>query len=261
MKQGRSTREIRPMMVLDLENYSGLNDAQQEVVQRVTRELVFAAASEAELVLDERAVQWSGDGLFALLPIGTCVADVAETFVEMFDAAVAGHNSRRGTSGWNCLRYRIALHEGPVVPDAAMGVGGGHAVEVNRLANSQAGRIALTACPRADLVVIASERVFNDYLSAGYNTLSPVQFRKVVLQEKSREFIAYLYVPGHDLHGVHELDEFTPGNVPIPTTTGQQPQQPSSVFSNTLHGGGNVVNQTTGPLNVGGITIRGTAHE
>ncbi|WP_062351010.1 hypothetical protein [Herbidospora yilanensis] len=261
MKQGRSTREIRPMMVLDLEDYSGLNDAQQEAVQQVTRELVFAAAQEAELVLDERSVQWSGDGLFALLPTGTCVADVAETFVETFDAAVAAHNSRRSTEGRNCVRYRIALHEGPVVPDAAMGVGGAHAVEVNRLANSQAGRIALRSCPRADLVVIASERVFNDYLSAGYNTLSPVEFRKVVLREKAREFIAYLYVPGHDLHGVHELDDYSPGNVPMHAATGSEPEQRSSVFSNTIHGGGNVVNQTTGPLNVGGITIRGTSHE
>ncbi|MFI6496733.1 hypothetical protein [Nonomuraea typhae] len=139
-----------------------------------------------------------------------------------------------------------------------MGVPGGHAVQVNRLADAQAVRDALRLCPGADLAVIVSDRVFNDYLSDGYGSLSPAEFRQVRVRAKADTYTAYLYVAGCDLHELADLDAYAPGP-PDSEEPGPPPGGPGTLVYGSAHKiTDSVVNEThEGDINVGDISLGG----
>ncbi|GHH71843.1 hypothetical protein GCM10017673_25980 [Streptosporangium violaceochromogenes] len=256
--------KIRPMLSVDMEDYGGRNAAQQNEAQRGLRHVLHTATRGARLALDEWAVQWSGDGGFAVLPGQTPVRTLAETFVQELDVALATHNGRPRPEPWTRLRLRLALHEGPVRTDGATGVPGSPAVQVNRLADADAARTALASCQGANLVVIVSERIFDDYLTDGYGRLSPAEFRQVRVRGKRKEtYLAYLYVPGCDLYTVPALDPFdptarneavpTPGGPPAPET----PRARSIVYGSAHTISDSVVNEThQGGFTIGDITLK-----
>ncbi|GII94586.1 hypothetical protein [Sinosporangium siamense] len=215
-------REIRVMMSADIESYSDRNDAEQDAAQHSFVRILRSAARRTKLNPDEWDIQWAGDGKFSVLPAGTSVSLLTETFIQEFDLAIATHNARPRPTPWTRLRFRLSLHEGPV-REGPTGMPGRHTVEVNRLLNADAARTALKVCRGSGLVVIVSERVFNDYLTDGYGQLSPTEFRPVRVKVKRNDYVAYLYVPGCELHEIPELDVFDPAVVDdeTPSDAGQ----------------------------------------
>ncbi|MFF3440744.1 hypothetical protein [Streptosporangium sp. NPDC002721] len=244
------------MFSVDVENYSGRNAAEQYEAQRGFDRVLGAAARRTRLDRDEWITQWSGDGGFAVLPGDTPIGVLAETFVQEIDVALGARNGRPRPAPWTRLRLRLALHEGPVRTDGATGVPGPHAVQVNRLVDADAVRVALSSCPGANLAVIVSERVFNDYLTDGYGRLSPAEFRQVRVKAKKETYLAYLYVPGCDLYDIPALNDFDPKPheeaVPTPRSHPVQPVVHGSAHTIT----DSVVNEThKGDINIGDINL------
>mgnify|MGYP001201088752 CR=1 FL=1 len=75
-------RKIHPMLSLDIENYTGRNEAEQFQAQKSLTGLVETAMREAGVDLNDCWPQFSGDGLFAVLPADTQMDRFAETFIE-----------------------------------------------------------------------------------------------------------------------------------------------------------------------------------
>lgn len=259
--------KIRPMLSVDIEDYGGRNTAQQHEAQRGLYHVLHTAAHGAGFTLDEWTVQWSGDGGFAVLPGQTPVRALAETFVQELDVALATRNGRPCPAPWTRLRLRLALHEGPVRTDGPTGVPGPPAVQVNRLVDADAARTALAGCQGANLTVIVSERVFDDYLTDGYGRLSPAEFRQVRVRGKREEtYLAYLYVPGCDLYAVPALDPFDPAarNEAAPTPgasaapgTPETPRARSIVYGSAHTISDSVVTEThRGDITIGDITLK-----
>ncbi|MFB4294857.1 hypothetical protein ACBI99_45010 [Nonomuraea sp. ATR24] len=262
-------RKIHPMMSIDIENYSDRNEAQQHEAQGSLRLLLETAAREAGLDLTAWATQWSGDGAFAVLPADTPIGELAEAFIQELNVLLGTRNRRPLPPPWTSIRLRVSLHEGPVRTDGATGIPGSHAVQVNRLVDAEALRVALACCHGADLAMIVSERVFNDYLTDGYGALSPARFRQVRVAVKENRYLAYLYVPNCDLFRIHELDPFN--DIPALPHEDRGPRRagatsaepPSSEPRKIVYGSahtitGSNVNEThSGDIRIGDINLGG----
>jgi hypothetical protein len=254
--RGSSTPKIRPMFSADVENYSGRNAAGQYEAQRGFDQVLRTAARRAKLNHNEWTIQWSGDGGFAVLPEDTPIGILAEAFVQELDVALASRNGRPRPTPWTRLRLRLALHEGPVRTDGATGIPGPHAVQVNRLVDADAVRVALTSCQGANLAVIVSDRVFNDYLIDGYGRLSPAEFRQVHVTAKKEAYLAYLYVPGCDLYDIPALDNFDPKPYDEAVPTSKIHPAQNAIYGSAHTITDSVVNEThRGDINIGDINL------
>ncbi len=247
-------RKNHPLMAIDIENSRGRNEAQQYEAQRSLRFLLETAACEARLDLTTWRTQWSGDGAFVTLPSDTSIGELAEPLIQELNVQLGARNRRPLPEPWTSIRLRMSLHEGPIRTDGATGIPGAHAVQVNRLVDAEPLRVALACCQGADLALIVSERVFNDYLTDGYGTLSPARFRPVRVAVKKDRYLAYLYVPNCDLFKVAELDPF---NAPEPEQAASAEETARQIIHGPSHTiTDSVVNETySGDINVGGVNI------
>jgi hypothetical protein len=74
-------------------------------------------------------------------------------------------------------------------------------VGVSRLVDSAPVRGALRAFPDADLAVLVSRQIYTDVVAQRHTSLKPGEFREVVVRQKEFTDVAWLRVPGHDVHG------------------------------------------------------------
>jgi hypothetical protein len=206
--------EYRVMLTIDIEDYSIRTDAEQRVLQAAFRSALEDAAHAAGLNRRGWLTQFSGDGVFAVLPHGTDVTRLMDDFLRDLDAELGRYNRRRHEQAWTRMRLRLAVHAGPVYLDGPTGWPGHHAVEPGRLRDSQPVRAALAACPGADLAVIVSSEIYRDYVSQGPGNPRPTEFRAVLAQAKKQSYVAHLLVPGFDVHAVAALARFDTSGTP-----------------------------------------------
>lgn len=96
------------------------------------------------------------------------------------------------------LRMRASVHLGPLMDIGASNDGVGKAMtDAHRLVDSNALRKLLDASHEAVtfLVVVVSERVYEDVVQARYTALHPSQFTEFVAKVKGFTAKAYAYVP------------------------------------------------------------------
>ncbi|MGV9309531.1 hypothetical protein ACWDLG_39705 [Nonomuraea sp. NPDC003727] len=196
-------REYRLMITSDIEDYGSRRDSDQVELQGMLIRVLYRAAGAAGLALFDWKRQPQGDGEFAVLPPGTDAAAILGPFVTSLAQGVEAVNR-----GELRMRLRLAVHGGPIHVDGAAGSPGGHAVQSGRLVGADPLRAAMSACQQADLGVIVSDRIFEDFVGQGYGGPSPEDFRHVHVKAKSNEYRAYVHLPGHNVHQFAELDEY-----------------------------------------------------
>lgn len=197
--EGTFTFSRRSLLCSDAARYSIRNDIQQRELQQALVEVTEEATAAAGFDRAKWGVQSSGDGELAVLPADVSEWTVIDYFPPALTDALARHNA-------NCceemrLRMRLAIHYGLVSP-AAGGYAGQGVVAVSRMVNSDIARRALDACPDTDLVVLVSASLFNDVVLQGHTQLSPKDLREVLVTNKTFNDPAWLWVPGHDVHGL-----------------------------------------------------------
>lgn len=200
--------EYRVLLTADIEDYSHRTDAEQQVLQEALAGALKDAAELAELHRAEWLVQVGGDSVFAILPIGTDLAQLMDRFVRELDAGLGSYNRRRADNAWTRMRLRLAVHAGPVYVDGPTGWPGQHAVLPVRLRDSAPVRAALEALRGADLAVIVSADVYRDYITQGPGNPRPTEFRTVLAQGKTKAYTAHLLIPGFDVHAIATLARF-----------------------------------------------------
>jgi hypothetical protein len=206
--------EYRVILTIDIEDYSIRTDTEQQALQGALISALNGAADVAELDRQAWLTQFSGDGVFAILPYGTDVTRLMDRFLRELDARLGSYNRRRHEQAWTRMRVRLAVHAGPVYLDGPTGWPGQHVVLPARLRDSEPARTALAACPGADLVLIISSEIYRDYVTQGPGHPRPTEFRTVSARVKKQSYVAHLLVPGSDVHAVAELARFDVSDAP-----------------------------------------------
>src|SRR5262245_23381110 len=181
---------------LDIKGYGRWNAVQQDAAQRELLALLDTAAGAAGLDRDRWIRQGQGDGELALLPVSEPAVRLVDDFTDALSGELYRRNGERAPGAR--LRLRLALDHGLVVPDSANGFSGAAAIAVSRLVGARPLRDALTVAPEADLAVLLSARIFDDFVRSGYARVSAATFRQVPVAEKEYRDAAWLREPRTD---------------------------------------------------------------
>jgi hypothetical protein len=223
--------EYRAMLSYDIESYSTRNNADQYALQAAMIRLLDLAAGAAGLGLLDWKRQPQGDGEFVVLPDTIHPARLTGAFADALRAALDDYNASSGPR----LRLRLAVHAGPLHVDGPAGSPGRHAVASGRLVDAGPLRAALRVIQEASLGIVVSEEFYRDYVGQGYGGPEPDRFRHVVVKVKQQQYDAYVYLPGHDVHAIDDLETGQDGS-------GDQPRAPGGVSVGGDWYGGSVVN-------------------
>ncbi|MGW1682590.1 hypothetical protein [Saccharopolyspora sp. NPDC002376] len=194
----------RLCVAVDVENYGGQDDRRQHAIQESVLSVLDEAATRAELHRDHWERQPQGDGELAVLPETEPEPRLIDDYLRELRFALDRHNQNLRQSAR--LRLRLAIHFGVAIP-ASNGFSGQAAVVVSRLRDSQPLRQALAAAIDADLVVMLSDRLYQETVKQGHTSLRPDELRQVSVQEKTFADKAWIYVPSDDVHRLPALDE------------------------------------------------------
>ncbi|MFT2015920.1 hypothetical protein ACMA1D_08775 [Streptomyces sp. 796.1] len=195
----RSGYQPRTCLALDVQAYGARNDHQQSDVQHELLRMLSRAALMAGVDRSQWLYQAQGDGQLAVLPMDGSEPLVVDGYVRQLTAVLREHNHLRLPAAR--IRLRAAVHHGPVEP-ADNGFAGRAVVTTCRLRDSAVLRHALVVAPDADLVLALSDSVFHSTVGGGHTSLGTAEFRRIDVVEKEFRAPAWLWVPGHDVHGL-----------------------------------------------------------
>ncbi|TDC03252.1 hypothetical protein E1267_26905 [Nonomuraea longispora] len=186
----------RLIVAVDAEGYGRGDDLRHDSIQSGLAQVMNRAAREAGLRRDTWTRQEAGDGEVIVLPEGESELRVIDDLVHRMRKALHDHNRDRRDDAR--LRIRISIGHGPV-KRGAMGFVGQVVVTTCRLLNADAARIALKANPRADLVLILTDRLYEDVVRQLHTSYRPESFTRLEVPTKERTEIAWMWIPSEDL--------------------------------------------------------------
>jgi tetratricopeptide (TPR) repeat protein len=145
-----------------------------------------------------------GDGLRLIVGPETSPALLLDPFVPGLADALRRH--RAAVSDTARLRLRLAVHGGPLHRDSG-GWAGRPLIECARMLDAAPVRRVLAVDDDVDLVLVVSQRIYDDVVSHGY-VLDPAMFHPVGIAEKETTATVWIYVPGYRVppglgHGAH----------------------------------------------------------
>lgn len=186
----------RLMVAVDAAGYGGQDETRQAATQGALVEILDRAAVRVGLNRADWVRQPGGDGELSVLPVGEPETVVVDDFVRAVAKALAAHNEPLRPE--YRMRLRLAVHHGVATP-AANGFTGQGPVVLNRLLHSAPAQQALAGSERADLVLVLSDRVFEDVIVQRRTSLRSWNFRKVAVQTKELRTSAWLWLPDEDV--------------------------------------------------------------
>jgi hypothetical protein len=191
---GMSAGVRRLCLGYDVESYSGRGTRGEFATQRRLAEMLDSGFREAGLAEGDYELQEQGDGGLALLPSGGEVDDprLIVDLIRSLENACTEVND--GLIPEAKARLRIGIGEG-VTHRAAHGYVGPVIIEVCRLRDAQAVRLALAKSPGL-LVIAATASLYTDILAHGYHGLAASAFRPIEFSLNGQARDAWLYTPG-----------------------------------------------------------------
>lgn len=188
----RPSPGIRRMCLFgDARSYSSRDALGQMELQRALTDALTTACRRADLDRAQWIRQEQGDGELALLPPGIDEAWTLNGLVRELRAWLYHYNRDRHDDAR--LRVRLAVHEG-IVYAADNGFAGEAVVTVARLCDAEPAKRALNQNPRADLVLIVSERIFHDIVGQNLHELLADDFDQVQVSKPEKGFHEHAWV-------------------------------------------------------------------
>jgi hypothetical protein len=187
-------------MMVDLENYSALDGADQATAQRCLAQVLDSAAEEVGMKRAAWQRQVSGDGELALLPPEEDESIAVGAFPIALDRALREIHRRDGL----LLRVRLAVNYGMVEP-AALGHAGLGAIDVARIVDAPSVKRALAAVPAAHVILAVAAGLFRDVVRQGRSAARSDQFREVRVDRI--EGTAFISIPGVDPARIPVVEE------------------------------------------------------
>ncbi|MDF5756324.1 hypothetical protein [Spongiactinospora sp. TRM90649] len=186
----------RLVMAVDAEGYGRGDDLRHDSIQSGLAQVMDRGAREAGLRRETWARQEAGDGEIAVLPEEVPELRVVDDLVRRVRKALYDHNRDRRDDAR--LRIRVSIGHG-VVKRGEMGFVGQVVVTTCRLLDAEAARTALKVNPRADLVLILTDRLYEDVIRQFHTSYRPESFTRVTVPTKERTEIAWMWIPAEDL--------------------------------------------------------------
>ncbi|GAA3019850.1 hypothetical protein [Streptosporangium longisporum] len=193
----------RLVMAVDAEGYGRGDDLRHDSIQSGLAQVMDRSAREAGLRRETWARQEAGDGEVSILPEREAELRVIDDLVHRVRKALHDHNRERRDDAR--LRIRIAIGHG-VVKRGAMGFIGQVVVTTCRLLDAKVARTALKMNPRADLVLILTDRLYEDVVRQLHTSYRPESFTRSEVPTKERTEIAWMWIPSEDLDQKGILD-------------------------------------------------------
>jgi hypothetical protein len=174
------------VVAVDVEGFSRRGILDQAAVLVRLKEVLDRAAARTGLVRADWLRQPRGDGELAVLPAGSDVSRVVADFShEVAEELKRGSGPR--------LRLRIAMHHGALTT-SVFGPIGDALVVACRLLDAESTREALARHPAEDVVVVVSQRLYEDVVATRFRGLRPDRFRPVTERVKGRTYCGYVCV-------------------------------------------------------------------
>ncbi|MFI6705500.1 hypothetical protein ACIBF7_03650 [Nonomuraea sp. NPDC050478] len=193
----------RLVVAVDAEGYGRGDDLRHDSIQSGLAQVMDRGAREAGLRRETWARQEAGDGEVIILPEGEPELRVIDDLIRRVRKALRDHNRDRRDDAR--LRIRVSIGHG-VVKRGAMGFVGQVVVTICRLLDARAARAALKANPRADLVLILTDRLYEDVVRQLHTSYRPESFTRLEVPTKERTEIAWMWIPSEDLDQKGSLD-------------------------------------------------------
>jgi predicted nucleotide-binding protein len=181
--------EQRIAFGVDVVDYSGRTTPAQRAVQSRLAGVVVRVLSGIGLAMRDTDRQDGGDGSMVVLPSGLEAHRVLPRLLHGWRAEMVADNARHPADR---IRVRLAVGSGPFTA-AALGFSGSAIIEVGRLLDSDAIRDAAVDHPGCDVVAIVADRLYQDVVGEGYESLDKDQFQRVPVVVKSYRRDAWLW--------------------------------------------------------------------
>ncbi|MEV8638305.1 hypothetical protein AB0395_42300 [Streptosporangium sp. NPDC051023] len=194
------------VMSSDLRGYGQGNDKRHETMQRNFVDLHATAAAQAGLNRDAWAIQPGGDGELAVLPASEPEPLVADQYMRALHSGLVQRNDALAPE--ERFRLRVALAFGTAYP-SVNGYAGQAVVEASRLVDWRPLKQMFNERQEANIVLILSQRVFEDVVLQGHTSYTKSDFHRVMVQEKELSAPAWVWAPDLDARSLSHLPDST----------------------------------------------------
>ncbi|WP_245178502.1 hypothetical protein [Streptomyces montanisoli] len=200
-------------LAADIEKYSRFDTQGQRTAQAQLARVLRTAAERSGLDHSTWSVQPQGDMEFAVLPAGTSEQVVLGGYVTHLAAELGGYNATRRPAGR--IRLRLAIDTG-VAATAALGFSGPAPIAVARFLNAPEVKRALADARSASLVVVISDRLYQDVVRSRFHGHDAEQYRRIHVEQKGFAGYGWVRLPGVDPQDAGEPWPAAPEGGPQP---------------------------------------------
>jgi hypothetical protein len=216
---------------VDAQGSGLLSDTEKPEMRRRLYDVTGAAFEQADIRGPRLYQEDRGDGILTVLAPDVPPRRVVGEWLEYLHQNLRETNRGRETP----LRLRAGLHIGPVTPDAHGR--SGRAVDLAcRLGDCDTAKAILAAASAAPLVVVASDRLFEDVIRPGGRWVEPGHYRRHDVDLKEGRRAAWFMVPGLPQPPEPASPQADSGPRPEPESTGD-----GVVQHNHNHGSGQFI--------------------
>ncbi|WP_176404008.1 hypothetical protein [Actinomadura sp. BRA 177] len=200
------------------------DDEDRRVVRDVTYGILLSALEASDVPAADAYREHRGDGALVVVSPAVPTASLIDPLAAHLAVALRRHNHR--ASAAVRVQLRVALHVGPVTPDAE-GLNGQVIIQTARLLEAPVLKTAL-AETGADLGFIVSPFVYEAFVAHLHGGIDPASFERVTLKVKETKTEAWMYLAGS-------------GNPPAPRSPDPDGPQGTTIFSGDVHVRGDLV--------------------
>ncbi|MFG2085340.1 MULTISPECIES: hypothetical protein [unclassified Spirillospora] len=168
------------------------DDEDRQVVREVTYRVLLSALETSGVPPSETYREDRGDGALVIVSPAIPTRFLIDPLAGQLAAALRRHNHR--ASAAVRIQLRVALHVGPVTPDAE-GLNGQVIIQTARIMEAPVLKAAL-AESGADLGFIVSPFVYEAFVAHLHGPVDPRSFEKVTVQVKETTTEAWMYLTG-----------------------------------------------------------------
>jgi tetratricopeptide (TPR) repeat protein len=210
----------RGILAVDIEGFGhqGRTDRHRAQLRGRLHGLLDQALRAAEISPEQVPARSDlGDGILALFDPQVPTATLLHPLLSTLTSQLTTDNQH--ASGPQRLRLRVTVHDGHVLQDPH-GYTGEDLNHCFRLLDAHAIRAVLADSPRADVVLVVSDAVYQGVIRHGYEGVDPSAWQPVRVHAKETRTRAWVHLPGLDrqpeLSSVLMAPPMGPATLPIP---------------------------------------------
>ncbi|HEU5474263.1 MAG TPA: hypothetical protein VFV67_26750 [Actinophytocola sp.] len=180
------------IVAIDTAGSGSWDDLTQLRARTLLDELVQAAFRAAGIPWHKLRTEDRGDGMILFIPATVPKTQVLDAVIPYLSAGLRDCNRRRGQGPR--LRLRVAVHAGEVL-HGPLGCVGTDLNLTCRLVNSRPVCRVFTHHPDADLILIASEAIYQAMVRHNHRNIDPARFTRVHVGVKEVRAKAWIHIP------------------------------------------------------------------